>query len=62
MAEQADAEVRRLEQLRESIEWGDGDALFYGRAALEYGLRQNAAEAEWARSVVEAIDARGRRK
>ena len=35
----ADAEVKRLEELRDSIDWGDDDGLFYGRAALEYGLR-----------------------
>jgi DNA-binding PadR family transcriptional regulator len=60
MAEQADAEVSRLEELRESIKWDDDDELFYGRAALEYGLRTGAMEAEWARWVVEEIDARGR--
>jgi DNA-binding PadR family transcriptional regulator len=62
MAEHADAEVKRLEQLRESIKWGDDEGLFYGRAALDWGLRKNAMEAEWARSVVEAIDARGRQE
>ena len=46
VAEHADAEVKRLEQLRDSIEWTDGDAYFYGRAALEYGLRST----RWRRS------------
>ncbi|MCT7661709.1 PadR family transcriptional regulator [Mycobacterium deserti] len=58
MAEHADAEVERLGLLRDSIEWADDDGLFYGRAALEYGLRLGAMEAEWARWVVDAIDRR----
>ena len=28
MAEQAEAEVKRLEELRDSIDWTDGDGLF----------------------------------
>ena len=40
------------------IDWGDDDADFYGRAALEYGLRRAAMEAEWARWLVKAIDKR----
>jgi DNA-binding PadR family transcriptional regulator len=55
VAEHAEAEVKRLEELRDSIDWGD-DSFFYGRAALDYGLRKSAMEAEWARSVVTAID------
>jgi DNA-binding PadR family transcriptional regulator len=58
MAEHADAEVNRLEQLRDSVDWTNGDSLFYGRAALEYGLRQNAMEADWARWLVNTIDER----
>jgi DNA-binding PadR family transcriptional regulator len=58
MAEHADAEVERLEELSDSIDWGDGDSLFFGRAALEYGLRANAMEAEWARWLINAIDER----
>jgi DNA-binding PadR family transcriptional regulator len=61
MAAHADAEVKRLEELRDSIEWTDNAALFYGRAALEYGLRVNAMEAEWARWLVKAIDKRTKR-
>src|SRR5918996_5149289 len=45
MAEHADAEIKRLEELRDSIDWSDGDSPFFGRAALEYGLRANAVEA-----------------
>ena len=58
MAERADAEVKRLEELRDSIDWTDSDGLFYGRAALEYGLRMYAMQADWARWLVNAIDAR----
>jgi DNA-binding PadR family transcriptional regulator len=58
MAAHAEAEIERLEALRDSIDWTDGDSLFYGRAALEYGLRANAMEADWARWLAGAIDAR----
>lgn len=58
VAEQADAEVKRLEELRDSIMWRDDDSYFFGRAALEYGLRENAMRAGWARSVVAALDDR----
>jgi hypothetical protein len=56
VAEHADAEVKRLEELQDSIAWSDDD--FYGRAALEYGLRQHAMKGQWARWVVKAIDER----
>jgi DNA-binding PadR family transcriptional regulator len=59
MAEHADAEVSRYEELRDSIDWGDDDGLLDGGAALEYGLRWKAMEAEWARWVIAEIDARG---
>ena len=58
IADRADAEMKRLEELRDSIEWGDDDASFYGYAALEHGLRSHAAEADWARWLVRAIDNR----
>ena len=58
VAEKADAELNRLEELRDSIDWTDGDSLFFGRAALEYGLRRYAMEAEWARWVVGELDRR----
>lgn len=60
-AEHADAEVKRLEALRDSIDWTEGDSLFYGHAALEYGLRANAMEADWARWVIKGIDRRARK-
>ena len=59
-AEQADAEVKRLEELRDSIEWGDDDASFYGYAALEHGLRAHKAEGDWARWLINEIDIRTR--
>jgi len=63
VAAYADAEVRRLEQLRDSIDWTDDDDSFYGQAALEYGLRLYAMEADWARWLVKEIDERdGREK
>jgi DNA-binding PadR family transcriptional regulator len=56
-AEHAHSELKRLEHLRDSIDWhANGD--FYGRAALEYGLRHSAMEADWARWLVRAIDER----
>jgi len=58
MAEEADAEVNRLEELRDSIDWADDDASFYGYAALEHGLRLHAMQADWARWLVTAIDDR----
>ena len=39
VAEHAEAELTRYEQLRDAIDWDDSDAGFYGRAALEFGLR-----------------------
>lgn len=57
VGERAEAELTRLEQLRDSVSWGhDHDANLYGRAALEYGLRKTAMEAEWARWVVGTLD------
>ncbi|ODQ88395.1 PadR family transcriptional regulator [Mycolicibacterium flavescens] len=59
LAGRADGEIARLEKLRtEIVSENPDDGLFYGLAALDYGLRLNAMEAEWARSVIDAIDAR----
>ena len=58
VAEEADAMVGQYEEMRDSIDWTDGDSLFFGRAALEYGLRRYAMEAEWARWVVDELDRR----
>ena len=58
MAAQADAEVERLRELRDSIDWTEDDESFYGYAALERGLRTHAMEAEWARWLLSEIDTR----
>jgi DNA-binding PadR family transcriptional regulator len=58
MAEDAKSEVKRLEALGASIDWTDDEGAFYGRAALEYGLRVNAMQADWANWLVDAIDQR----
>jgi DNA-binding PadR family transcriptional regulator len=59
MAEHAEAEVKRLKRLRASINWtADDDGSFYGLAALEYGLRMNAMQADWANWLVREIDER----
>ncbi len=58
VAEHADSEVKRLEALKDSIGWTDREGLLVGGAALEYGLRRGAMEAEWARWVIDEIDRR----
>jgi DNA-binding PadR family transcriptional regulator len=58
VAEHADAEVKRLEELQAAIDWGQDESFFYGHAALEYGLRMNAMEADWANWLVREIDKR----
>ena len=58
VAEHADSEVERLKALKDSIFWDDSDSLFFGGAALEYGLRLGAMEAKWARWVIDEIDRR----
>ncbi|MGD9619038.1 MAG: PadR family transcriptional regulator [Mycolicibacterium sp.] len=58
-AQHAADELKRLEQLRDSIDWGNTDADFYGRAALEFGLRYAAMEERWARWLLTSIDHRG---
>jgi hypothetical protein len=57
-AEHADSEVKRLKALGDSIDWSDGERLFFGRAALEYGLRLGAMEGQWARWVIGELDKR----
>ena len=62
VAEQAESELARYEQLRDSVTWSDdpadAPADFYGRAALEYGLRNAAMEAAWGRWLTEELDRR----
>lgn len=59
-AEHAASELKRLEQLRDSIDWGETDGAFYGRAALEFGLRDAAMEQQWALWLVTSINDRDR--
>lgn len=54
MAEHSDAEVARLSELRGEV----SDDAFFGLAALDYGLRLNAMQADWARDVIAKLDAR----
>ena len=59
MAEHSDEEIRRLSDLRESLTCGSevdaSDEGFFGLAALDYGLRLNAMQAQWARAVIEQL-------
>lgn len=61
IATHADAEISRLTELRDSLTDGRpvdaSEQGFFGFAALDYGLRLNAMQAEWARSVIEKVDA-----
>lgn len=58
VAERAETELARYEQLRDSMDWTGSDTGFYGRAALEFGLRAEAMEADWARWLIKEIDHR----
>lgn len=55
LAEHSESELARLAALRDSLDCQDGDEDFYGRAALQYGLRFQAMQAEWARELEKAI-------
>jgi DNA-binding PadR family transcriptional regulator len=57
-AEHAESDLKRYEQLRDSVDWNDDDADFYARAALEYGLRNAVMEEHWAQWLITAIDER----
>jgi DNA-binding PadR family transcriptional regulator len=61
VAANAEAELKEYERLRDSVTWGDDDADFYARAALEYGLRDAAMEAQWAHWLVEEISKRAQK-
>ncbi len=56
MAEHSDAEVERLSELGDSVlsktSAHADDDVFFALAALDYGLRLNAMQAQWARDVV----------
>ncbi|QRY52282.1 PadR family transcriptional regulator [Mycolicibacterium septicum] len=58
LAAHADSEVARLKELESSIPWSDTDEDLYGHAALEYGLRFNAMQAEWAHRLTKVLDNR----
>lgn len=58
LAADADAEMTRLRELEASISWSDADEDLYGHAALEYGLRFNAMQAEWAHWLITTLDNR----
>ncbi|MHC9295215.1 PadR family transcriptional regulator [Mycobacterium sp. LTG2003] len=57
LADYSDGEVARLKALEASIDWTDADD-FFGHAALEYGLRKNAMQADWARWAVNELEKR----
>ena len=54
-------DLKRYEQLRDSVDWQDDDTDFYGRAALEYGIQNAAMEVRWAHWLINAIDERARK-
>lgn len=60
VAAHAESKLARYEHLRDSITWtddpADAPADFYGRAALEYGLREAALEAQWAHWAITELD------
>ncbi|CAN5509057.1 PadR family transcriptional regulator [soil metagenome] len=58
VAELADETLSRYEELRDHVPWDDSPADFYARAALEYGVRNVAVEADWARWLIAEIDRR----
>jgi DNA-binding PadR family transcriptional regulator len=60
VAEHADAELKRLEALEQSIDWTDGDTMFFSHAALEYGLQIAETQRDWARSVIATLDERAK--
>ena len=60
VAAQAESALARYEHLRDTVAWTDDPADapgdFYGRAALEYGLREAAMEAQWAHWLIAELD------
>jgi DNA-binding PadR family transcriptional regulator len=58
IAATADDMLAHYEQIRDSVPWEDCPTDFFARAALEYGLRSAAMEADWARWLVREIDQR----
>lgn len=60
LIEQAESELARLQALRDGLHLDDSDDAFYGNAALEYGLRFEAMQADWARWLKSAIEDRNK--
>jgi DNA-binding PadR family transcriptional regulator len=61
LADAADTDRAELESLRDSIDWRDDESAFFGRAALEYGLRVRAMEADWARWAITSLEQRAKK-
>ncbi|AQA02730.1 PadR family transcriptional regulator [Mycobacterium sp. MS1601] len=61
IARAADETLAHYEDIRDSVPWQDCPEDFYARAALEYGLRSAAMEADWARWLIGQIDPTSRR-
>ncbi|MEW1637353.1 PadR family transcriptional regulator [Streptomyces sp. NPDC093801] len=49
LMDHSDEEYEALRALERSIDWGEDQLSVYGRIALEYGLRLNEMQREWAR-------------
>jgi DNA-binding PadR family transcriptional regulator len=58
LADHGAAEVERLKALEASVTWTDDAADFYAHAALEFGLRLNAMQADWANRLARRLDER----
>ncbi len=56
LADHGAAEVERLKTLEASVTWTDDAADFYAHAALEFGLRLNAMQREWATWLTARLD------
>lgn len=56
LAADADTKLKHYERIRDSVDWDDcSDKQFFGRIALENGLRTAAAEGDWARWAMSAV-------
>jgi PadR family transcriptional regulator, regulatory protein AphA len=55
---ETDSEYRRYELIRDTVDWSGGDEAFFGRAALENGLRFTRMQSEWASWVLAELDKR----
>ena len=58
LRQHAETEHASYEQIHESHVWTGGDDDFFGRAALEYGLRFTSMQADWATWAIEQLDRR----